>query len=168
MQLEQIANIAEVIGLLMVAITLIFLTVQMRQNTKALHSTTAHAVHEQTSNLYRELSLHESLADVWQRGMKDPSNLTPAETVRFISYWHASILPVQNWYYQWREGALDEAFWESWARVVTDVNQTPGFAFFWEQRKKYYSDEFRQFMESELFTKAPDPDYRPLGTTMDE
>lgn len=168
MPLEQIANIAEVFGLLIVAITLIFLTIQMRQNTKALRSTTAHAVHEQTSNLYRALSLDESLADLWHRGMQDPSSLTPAETVRFISYWHASILPVQNWFYQWRKRALDEEFWESWARVVTDVNQTPGFAYFWEQRKRYYSDEFRHFMETELFSKTPSPDYRPLGAPVGE
>jgi hypothetical protein len=41
MPLEQLANIAEVFGMLIVAITLIFLTVQMRQNTRATKSATA-------------------------------------------------------------------------------------------------------------------------------
>jgi len=96
MPLEQLANIAEVFGLLAVAVTLIFLTVQMRQNTKALHSTATHAAHEQTSNLYKSLSMDASLADLWIRGMHDPDSLSATETARFCAYWQASIIPMQT------------------------------------------------------------------------
>jgi hypothetical protein len=44
--IEQLANIAEVLGMLLVAITLIFLTVQVRENTKALKSSAASSAHE--------------------------------------------------------------------------------------------------------------------------
>ena len=43
MPLEQLANIAEIFGMLVISITLIFLIAQMRQNTKALHSSTAYS-----------------------------------------------------------------------------------------------------------------------------
>ena len=41
MELQQLANIAEVFGMIVVAITLIFLTVQMRENTRATGSANA-------------------------------------------------------------------------------------------------------------------------------
>ena len=47
MPIEQLAKIAEVFGMLLVAITLIFLTVQMRQHTKVLKSSAANSAHEQ-------------------------------------------------------------------------------------------------------------------------
>ena len=168
MPLEQLANIAEVFGMLVVAITLVFLTVQMRQHTKAVHATTTHAVHDQTMKLYKSLSTDASLADLWVRGMHDPVSLSATETARFIAYWHASILPMQNWFYQWREGVLDEAFWSSWSKVITDVYQMPGFKHFWQQRNKYFSDEFRNYMETELFTRKPSADYRPLAAAVDD
>ena len=56
MIIEQLANIAEVYGLLVVAVTLVFLIVQMRQNTNALHSSAAHAMHDQVgTQIYRPL-----------------------------------------------------------------------------------------------------------------
>lgn len=168
MPLEQLANIAEVFGMLVVAITLIFLTVQMRQHIKALRSTTAHAVHDQTINVYKSISTDASLADLWVRGMYDPSSLSATETARFFAYWQGSLMPMQNWFYQSREGAIDEAFWSSWSKVITDVYQTQGFKYFWRQRNKYFSDEFRHYLEKELFTRKPSADYRPLGAAIDD
>jgi hypothetical protein len=70
---------------------------------------------------------------------------------------------MQNWFYQWREGALDEAFWSSWSKIMINNSPTPGFCLFWEQRKYLYSEEFTNYCETELFTKKPIPGYRPLG-----
>lgn len=44
MALEQFANIAEIIGVLLAIVTLIFLTLQIRQNTRALRLTTIQEV----------------------------------------------------------------------------------------------------------------------------
>jgi len=41
MELQQLANIAEIFGMIVVAITLIFLTAQMRENTRATRSANA-------------------------------------------------------------------------------------------------------------------------------
>ena len=44
MALDQYANIAEIVGLVIVVVTLKFLTRQIRQGTKAIRSTTIQAV----------------------------------------------------------------------------------------------------------------------------
>ena len=62
--LENIANIAEIIGVTLVLVTLVFLTVQIRQNTRAIRSTTIQAV------MQSEMALAHILinnADVWNR-----------------------------------------------------------------------------------------------------
>jgi hypothetical protein len=38
MGLQQLANIVEIFGMIVVAVTLIFLTIQMRENTRATRS----------------------------------------------------------------------------------------------------------------------------------
>jgi hypothetical protein len=62
MPLEQLANVAEVFGMLIVAITLIFLTVQMRQNTRATKSATANESISMVAAWYRELETVSSRA----------------------------------------------------------------------------------------------------------
>ncbi len=165
MPLEQLANIAEVFGMLVVAITLIFLTVQMRQNTKILHSSATHSVHDQVgTQIYRPLAMDHSLADLFVRGLDDPSCLSTVETGRFFAFWMNALFTVQNWFYQWREGALDEAFWTSWSKILTNIYASPGFRLFWEQRKYLFTEEFTNYCETEMFSKQPTPGYRPLGT----
>ena len=44
MVLEHYANIAEIVGVILVVVTLVFLTLQIRQNTRALRLTTIQTV----------------------------------------------------------------------------------------------------------------------------
>jgi len=165
MPIEQLANIAEVFGMLLVAITLVFLTVQMRQHTKALQSSVANSAHEQVgTQIYRPLATDDSLADIFVRGLDDPSGLSRVETARFFAFWQNALFTMQNWFYQWQEGALDETFWKSWSKIMVNNSPTPGFRLFWEQRSYLFSQEFTNYCETEIFTKEPLLDYRPLGT----
>jgi hypothetical protein len=166
MPLEQLANIAEIFGMLVISITLIFLIAQMRQNNKALHSSTAYSAHEQVGNqMYRPLASDHSLADVFLRGCDDPSGLSPVETVRFFAFFQNTVFTIQTGFYQWREGALDEAFWISWSKIITNIHTSPGFRLFWEQRKYLFTEDFQSYCETELFSRQPTPGYRPLGAT---
>ena len=56
MGLDQVANIAEIIGVVLVVLTLIFLTLQIRQNTRAIRASTM------KSALQSEM---EFAADIW-------------------------------------------------------------------------------------------------------
>jgi hypothetical protein len=89
--------------------------------------------------------------------------LSAVETARFFAFWQNAIFTMQNWFYQWREGALDEAFWTSWSKIMINNAPTPGFRLFWEQRKYLFAEDFTSYCETELFTKKPMPGYRPLG-----
>ncbi len=165
MTIEQLANIAEVFGMILVAITLIFLTVQVRQNTKALKSSAASSAHEQVgTQLYRPLATDESLADIFVRGLDDPSSLSTVETARFFAFWMNAIFTLQNWFYQWRQGALDEAFWTSFSIIMANNSPTPGFRLFWERRKYLFTEDFVNYCETNIFNQKPVADYRPLGT----
>ena len=167
MALEQLANIAEIVGMLVVAVTFIFLTLQMRQNTKALRSAAAQSAHEMAEAIYHPLIADAGLTDIVLRGMSDPATLTAVETARFTSFWQNGFFTLQNWFYQRKEGVLDEGIWGGWSKILTDVNTTPGIQTFWQRRRQYFSDDFRKYLETDLFLRKPSPDYRPLGTSPD-
>ncbi len=99
MSLEQLANIAEVFGMIVVAVTLIFLTLQMRQNTKAQRSTTTHNANEMAVAIYNPIVMDEKVADIIMRGLRDPKLLTEVEMARFTAHWQNAFFTWQNWFY---------------------------------------------------------------------
>jgi len=165
MPLEQLANIAEVIGVVVVVVTMIFLTLQMRQNTKTLRSAAAQNAHEMAESMYSPVIADADLADLILRGLRDPATLSEVETARFTAFWQNAFFTFQNWFYQRQVGVLDEGIWWGWSKVLTDIYQTPGIRNFWKLRRHYFSNDFRAYLETDLFVREPSPEYRPLGTS---
>lgn len=165
MTLEQLYYIGELAGVIVVAITLIFLTVQVRQNTRALRSSAAQNAHEMAEAIYHPVIADSALAELVVRGIRDPDALTEVETAQFTSFWQNGFFAMQNWFYQRQEGVLDEGIWWGWSKILIDITQTPGIRRFWEHRRHYFSNDFRAYLETELSTRKPSPEYRPLGTS---
>jgi hypothetical protein len=160
MSLEQLANIAEVFGMIVVAITLIFLTVQMRQNTKMLRSGATQGAHDQLANIYQPLVTDPSLTDLFWKGMEDPSKLSVVEKGRFFAFWLNAFYIYQNWYFQTREGHMDEVLLNAWGRLLTDMYQTAGLKVFWEQRKYVFAPDFVHYLDNDVYVRSPTPGYR--------
>ena len=82
MSLESLGNIGEFIGGLAVIVTLTYLAFQVRQGTKTLR---ASSVHELTENMLRASAtlLETENAEVYLRGVRSYSSLTPEEKFRF-------------------------------------------------------------------------------------
>jgi len=106
MPLEQLANIAEVFGMIVIVVSLIFLTVQVRQNTSMLRSTATQGAIDQVSVMYGPLISDPSVTEMFIKGLDDPSTLSPVETGQFFSFWLRGFFIVQNWYFQTREGLM--------------------------------------------------------------
>ncbi len=150
MPLEQLANIAEVFGVLVVAITLIFLTVQMRHNTRATKSATANESVSTVTAWYRELGNSEQSSALFYNAMADPEAQTPEEWVQFVLLVHALFIVFQNSYYLAREGTLDDRINQSLIEVIVGVKDQPGFQLFWRQRRAIFFPEFQNYIDTNM------------------
>ena len=150
MPLEQLANIAEVFGMLIVAITLIFFTVQMRKNTRATRSATANESVSMASAWYTEIGNSEQSSALLYNAMADPEARTPEEWVQFVLLVHAMFLVFQNSYYLAREGTLDDRITQSINEAIVGIKDQPGFQLYWRQRKAIFFLEFQDYIETIL------------------
>jgi hypothetical protein len=71
MNLNDLANLGQVIGALAVVVSLFYVGHQIRQNTNAVRSATAQSVHEHFASWYHLLASNESLSQVVVDGLKD-------------------------------------------------------------------------------------------------
>ena len=165
MSWDALGAISEFVGAIAVVVTLVYLAIQVRQNTSALRSTATQGAHDQTAALYDLVSSDATLADIFVRGMTSPDELTSIETAQFFSLSMAFMFRYQNWYLQTRSGLIEKELLESWSRVLRQLSGTPGYQRFWQQRAHIFADDFVRYLEREVLSSEPDPNYRPLGTS---
>lgn len=167
MTLEQYANLFEVVGGAIVIVTLIFLVIQLRQNTRALKSATVLGSHNTTLTVYGML-VEDSMIQVLVKGMPRPSDLTPVEKAKFNAFWTATLQNYQQTYFQIRAGTYDEDLYDGWWQVLRDNFLSPGFQLHWKQRKFILSHEFQEFVEKEVLSRPPTTDYEKSVSKKDD
>ena len=158
MTLEQYANYFEIIGGTIVVVTLVFLVIQLRQNTRALRSTTLLGNHNTTLTVYQMLT-EDSMIEVLHKGMPRPADLGPKEKAKFNAFWTVALQNFQQSYYQIRAGTYDESLYDGWWQVLRNNFLSPGFGVYWKQNKFILSSEFQNFVEEEVMRRQPTPNY---------
>jgi len=156
MNWEMLSAIGEIMGAGAVFVTLIYLTVQIRQNTASIQAGVRQAIAENDQQfLFRvmdnpDLSLLRYKAD-----------LSDEEKIRLSVYLIAIFRMRENLWRQYREGVLDEATWISYRSSIA--------AFASERVKVWINNETvaRQFdpefisLAREIIENAPHSD-RPI------
>ena len=56
--------------------------------------------------------------------------------------------PDQETFYLSQEGVLDQALYRVLVEALSAGRTTPGFNWYWEQRRHYFTDEFQAFVDS--------------------
>ena len=148
MPLEQLANIAEVFGMLIVGITLIFLTVQMRHNARATRSATAADSISMIAGWYGELGNSEQSSALFYNALVDPDAQTPEKWAQFVYLLHGLLLAVRNSHYLAGEGMHEDRIAQSIADSIVAVKDLPGFLLFWRLRKGMFFPEFQDYVEA--------------------
>lgn len=163
MSLNDLANLGQVVGAIAVVISLIYVALQIRQNTKAVRSATAQTVHEHFSNWYNLLAANAELSRIAANGLRDYASLSEQERVRFVATFMSFLSYSQNAFLKWREGLFEPALWLGWEQVMMNLFGAPGGKALWKERSYLFGEEFRKYIESDLMKREPHPGARPLG-----
>ena len=96
MNLNDLANLGQIIGALAVVISLFYVASQIRQNTNAVRSATAQTVHEHFAKWYHLVAADDELSQIVAKGLRDYESLSEKERVRFIATFMAFLSYSQN------------------------------------------------------------------------
>jgi hypothetical protein len=147
MNWDAVSAIAEVVGLIVVVASLIYLAAQIRQNTNAIQSGTREAFLNalQTCNSF---ALENS--DVWHRGMFQGEDLEGEELTRFVTIVHAALNAYEALYSEYLAGNVEEAFWESKVRQISWVFRHPSSQHAWYEYTNLFDERFVQYVNQNI------------------
>ncbi len=154
MTIAELGALGEFVASFGVLITLIYLAIQMRQNTKAVRLSTAHAVTEELQDMFSLLTSDEGLCDVFIEAAQN-EELSGVTRVRFNTFMSNVVRVYENAYLQNRDQAVNTDHWAGIVRMMIDVTAMPAFASYWEDRRYWFSEEFQLHMNTEIIAAPP-------------
>jgi hypothetical protein len=146
MNWEAIGAIGEIAGALAVIVTLVYLSAQVRQNTKASRLAAVQAASENSSHFSELIAADPELSELVWRGMREPDSLDPAETRRFIAAWNVFMRREAVSFYLYKEGVMPEKLWAARVDGLRGVLNQPGFRLFLEVGGPSLPADFREFL----------------------
>jgi hypothetical protein len=162
LKLSEAASWAEIVSALGIVISLIYVGIQVTDNTSAIRSETASSANTEFIDWYKHVSDDPELTDVWLRGVTAPETLGEQESLRFIFLVHIIMLQFQNNFYLVEEGTLDEKMLSAINNTLATLRGTPGFEMYWSRRRELFFPEYQAFIEHLMFETEglPAPSYR--------
>jgi hypothetical protein len=153
--LQEWAHLAEIIGGIAIILSLIFVGLQVSENSKQVRSETAHNVTAGLQSWYNQMGGSAQVSAVFRKGKSDPESLSKDEAVQYLMSVHSVMLIYQTMYFLGAEGTLDEEMNTAMSSALKAALPTPGFTWYWEQRSEYFTKEFQAFVK-EIVATAPD------------
>ncbi len=154
MTIMELGAVGEFVGAIAVVVTLIYLSIQMRQNTNAIGLNTAQAVTEELQGMFSLTASNQELAEMLVKAAGG-SELQGAERVRYYSFTHNLVRVYENAFLQLRSDVIDQAHWAGMTRMMIDYTSMASFQSYWLDRKHWVSDEFQEHMDNNVISVSP-------------
>jgi hypothetical protein len=146
MTLSDLASLGTFISAVAVLISLIYLSQQIRQNTKhsqALIQQGRAARIADTSLRLSELAADEGIANCFD-GRAD---VTANDVRRFVFMCRAVFISAEDSYFQNQQGLLDPTAFESFENSLRSGLGSRGIAAAWRMTREMYEPQFRSYMD---------------------
>jgi hypothetical protein len=146
---DAIAAIAQVIGSGAVVVTLLYLTVQIRQNTKQLRLTTLNEITGATDRAFDPIYIPEN-TKIWHKGHSAPEDLTENEWATFSLLMTRLISNFQNLVLQHKNDVFDHETYRGYVQFNRGMVTTPGGAKWYVENKGFWIGAVRDALESDI------------------
>ena len=146
MDRSKLADFSEIISSIAIVVTLIYLTVEIRQNTNALYAESSQSVLSAAQTELFELMENPDI--VLSMIQTDP--LTAEDQVRIGAFLAATMRAREFSWLQFQSGIIDEAQWGTEIAVIRSILDSPRSRDWWENNGRNNFDAgFVEFVDRE-------------------
>ena len=150
MTIQELGSIGELIAAIATIATLVYLAAQVRQNTRALHSSTFQGISEQMAQNVELIVAHSDVAALVVKGLNGMGSFSPEERIRFQSVLVMSLRRMEAIHAHAQLGSIDTKLIRGFERSIFQLLQTPGGAEWWATAKVTFNSQFSASVDSWL------------------
>ena len=149
MSLADLGNIGEFVGSIAVLVTLIYLAIQIRQNTAATKIQIRQAIADSQSANINLRATDDRLPIIIAKA-NDSEDLTLEEEHRLYFHLDATLRQFENFHSHYKSGVLDTDDWLSLLYGLERTLRSPKAREVWEVMKPAYNEGFREMLDEQL------------------
>ena len=148
MNWEMLAAIGQLAAVCVGIPSLIYLAVQIREQTKERRQSAVNALTVQWGDL--TCALHESaeFGAIYLRGVQSFADLDPVSKLRFSAFFNRFLKNFQAMYFAHQDGILADQYWAEIERTMTDVIGYPGVQEWWKTRRHWHTEQFADLVDA--------------------
>ncbi len=152
MTLEDLGNLGDFIGGLAVIATLIYLALQIRQNTFLLRRSVEQTTRADSTAVIDLVARSPENAAVFHRGQVDSDALSPEERTHFYLLMAANFYHLQFGYAAYKGGTQTESGWTVQWQAVQYFISRPGVRSWWKRQGSQLigPSDFGRLVDSEM------------------
>ncbi len=154
MTLNELGSLGEFISGLAVVVTLIYLALQIRHNTRAVRSSMHQDMVGSTARIAESVSDSPDLGRIVLKADEDYDNLTKEEFIRFEAYAERVFGNFESVFYSYRNSMIEQDLWESWeASYLADISRN-AMRRFWHEDRPMHLRDYMDFID-QFYRKNP-------------
>ena len=152
MNWDAIAALAEITASVGVIVSLIYVGIQIRNQTVESQLDSGDELTQQLINTYQMVASEREVAEILTRGLFDLEPLDNVDTMRFGAYANCIVRTTESMFYRKRAGRLSSNVWVGLETAMADVFRYPGMQSWWFSRTHWFSDDFVDYMSSNMIS----------------
>jgi hypothetical protein len=149
LSLSDIGNLAEAIAAVAVVVSIVYLALQIRQNTNAVRAASYQEVARGVADFQTMLAQNEGLADVYIRGINDPAQLSANEELRFEMVLGQLFSRYDVAYYLYDQDLIDDRAMQPFTRFILALLESPGITEYWKEAQHFFSNPMRDYLNQQ-------------------
>ncbi len=159
MNWDAVGAIAELLGATAVVASLVYVAVQIRQNTRTVRAAATKEAASTIRDWFAMILADPDLGRIFAVGVEGMGRLDENERIQFALIMFNFIKAVEDLHYQGDKGVMDPDLWRGWDYQARQYLTAPGVQEYWVQRPSAFSERFRDYVNS----LDPDPSYKRVS-----
>ena len=156
MNWEMLAAIGQLAAACVGIPSILYLAVQIREQTKERRQSAVNALTVQWGDLTKAFHESAEFAALYLRGIQSFHSLDAVSKLRFSAFQNRFFKNFEGMYYSRREGILSPELWEEIERTMSDFLAYDGVCQWWETRKHWHTEAFVRVID-EIIAREDKP-----------
>jgi hypothetical protein len=150
MSLEQLADLADVVGVLLIIASLVYVARQLRQNTEMMRAAASSGRVERDYQIVSPIIDDPEIAAIWEKGEKEFDSLSKVDQIRMLFFERRAI---GLWYHDFQlrsRNLLPDADWHEHMWIIQNVGRRQSIRATWQRFRGAYEPAFQEFMDNQF------------------
>lgn len=147
MSLENLGNIGEFLAAIGVIVSLIYLAVQIGQNTRWVRASLADVHFRGVADWLSNVASHPELGKTFFVGLQQFEDLSDGEQRQFLFLILSLFKTYERLHYQYCRGNVEEGLWNREAAPLLLFIQSSVFDTWWKARRDWFQEDFQHEVE---------------------